>query len=151
VIVFAVLFVAYAALSALSYVPGLRGPLASRRARLRAALSAMFLLAATSRLARPETLLAMIPEALPFRRAALYLSGVCEAAGAVGLLIPPLRRPAGLGLTALLVAVFPANVNVAVRNLQIEGYPKSALYQWARLPLQGALIALILWASESDQ
>ncbi len=150
-IVFGVLAVAYGLLTVLSYVPGLDRLLASRRARVRASLATMFLLGAASRLARPETLLAMIPEWLPFRRVALYASGACEVAGAIGLLVPPLRRLAGLGLTALLVAVFPANFNVAVQNLQIEGYPKSALYQWARLPLQAVLIWLVLWASQSDE
>jgi uncharacterized membrane protein len=150
VIVFGVLAVAYGLLTVLSYLPGLNRLQASQRARVRASLAAMFLLAATSRLARPETLLAMIPTWLPFRRAALYASGAAEAAGAIGLMVPPLRRPAGLGLVGLLVAIFPANVNVAVHNLQIEGYPKSAVYQWARLPLQIVLVWLVLWTSQPD-
>jgi len=50
----------------------------------------------------------------------------------------------------LLALIYPANVNVAVQNLQIKGYPSSPLYQWARLPVQPLLIWLVLWASRSD-
>jgi uncharacterized membrane protein len=92
----------------------------------------------------------MIPEWLPFRRAAFYANGAAEAAGGIGLLVPQRRRPTGVGLAALLVAIFPANLKVAVENRQIEGYPKSATYQWARLPLQAVLIWLVLWPSRSD-
>jgi uncharacterized membrane protein len=145
--VFGALFVVFAAL----HLPGALGRrpawLGSSRDRLRVALTATFLLTAGTRLVSSDTLLAMIPSGLPFRRAALYLSGLFEALGALGLLVPRLRRAAGWGLAALLLAVFPANVNVALNNLQIANYPGSALYQWARLPLQLALIWLTLWAA----
>ncbi len=111
----------------------------------------MFLTAASARLAWPDTLVAMVPEGLPLRREAVYLSGVFEAAGAVGLLVPALRRPAGLGLALLLVAVFPANVNMAVQGLRLDGYPVAPVYLWARLPLQIPLIWLVLWASRDDR
>jgi hypothetical protein len=68
----------------------------------------------------------------------------------VGLLIPRTQRLAGWGLVALLIAVFPANVNVAVHNLQIPGLPGAAVYQWARLPLQLVLIGLLVWATRQD-
>ena len=111
----------------------------------------MFLLAAIGRLASPETLVAMIPDSWPLRYEALYVSGLFEVLGAIGLLVPGLRRPAGLGLALLLVLVLPANVNVALNNLQIEGYPGSPFYQWARLPIQLVLIWLTLWTSRSDR
>jgi uncharacterized membrane protein len=124
--------------------------LRSHRAKLRFALAAMFLLAAVGRLATPDALLAMIPEFLPLRREALYLSGVFEVLGAVGLLVPRLHRAAGLGLAALLIVVFPANLNVAINNLQIEGQAGSPLYQWARVLWQFVLIWLPLWATQRD-
>jgi uncharacterized membrane protein len=130
---------------------GLRlGWLRSHRAKMRLALAGMFLLAAVGRLATPDALLAMIPEFLPLRREALYLSGCFEVLGAVGLLVPRLRRPAGLGLAALLLVIFPANLNVAVNNLQIEGQAGSPLYQWARVLWQFVLIWLPLWATQRD-
>ena len=125
--------------------------LRSHRAKLRVGLSAMFLLAALGRLATPETLVAMIPASLALRYEALYVSGIFEVIGAVGLLVPGLRRVAGLGLALLLVLVFPANVYVALNNLQIDGYPGSPLYQWARLPIQAVLIWLALWTSRPER
>ena len=142
------LYLLLLALHGLGFRPaGLR----SHRAKLRLALAAMFLLSASTRLLSPDTLLQMIPSSLPLRREALYLSGIFEALGAIGLLVPGLRRPAGLGLALLLVLVFPANVNVALNNLQIDGYPGSPLYQWARLPIQAVLIWLAVWTSRSDR
>jgi uncharacterized membrane protein len=123
----------------------------SHRAKLRVALAAMFLLSASSRLFSPETLLQMIPPSLPLRHEALYISGAFEALGAIGLLVPGLRRPAGLGLALLLLLVFPANLNVALNNLQIEGYPGSPFYQWARLPIQAVLVWLALWVSRPER
>ena len=125
--------------------------LRTHRAKLRVGLAAMFLLAALGRLASPETLVQMVPASWPLRYEALYISGLFEALGAIGLLIPGLRRPAGLGLALLLLLVFPANVHVALNNLQIEGYPGSAFYQWARLPMQAVLIWLALWTSRPER
>jgi uncharacterized membrane protein len=95
-------------------------------------------------------MLQMIPGFLPLRREAVFVSGVAELAGAVGLLVPRLRRLAALGLAAMLVVVFPANVNVAVNNLQIDLVPRSSLYQWARLLLQPVLIGLVIWAASPE-
>jgi uncharacterized membrane protein len=142
VIVLFVLVLAYLLLLLLDRLGVRPAALRTQRAKLRAALAAMFLLSAASRLASPETLVQMIPLWLPLRY---------EALGAVGLLVPSLRRPAGLGLALLLVLVFPANLNVALNNLQIEGYPSSPLYQWARLPIQALLIWLALWASRPER
>jgi uncharacterized membrane protein len=82
----------------------------------------------------------IVPPWVPDARLATLVSGACEIAGAVGLLIPRLQAPATYGLMALLVAVFPANVFM----LQ-EAYASgaSALWitaMWARLPLQPLLI-----------
>jgi uncharacterized membrane protein len=109
---------------------------------MRAALAAMLGLTATPHFVAPGAFLQTIPAALPLRREAVYLTGLLELAGAVGLLVPRWRRRAGLALAAMFVAVFPANVNVAVNNLQIEGpyFPTSPLVQWGRLLLQPVLI-----------
>ena len=93
-VIFVVLFGVFGAL-ALADRFGLRPrSLRPLRAKARIALAAMFLLAALGRLATPDALLQMVPEYLPLRREALYLSGHFEALGAVGLLVPRLRRPA---------------------------------------------------------
>jgi uncharacterized membrane protein len=67
------------------------------------------------------------------------VSGVAEVAGGLGVLVPPTRRLSGLGLIALLLAVFPANLHMALHPEEFRRIPRWALY--ARLPLQ----PLMMW------
>jgi uncharacterized membrane protein len=71
------------------------------------------------------------------------VSGVAEIAGGLGLLVPRTRRAAAWGLIALFIAVFPANVNMAVNELPLGTKTVPAWTLWARLPLQ---LVLIAWA-----
>jgi len=91
--------------------------------------------------------LKIMPSYVPFHLEMVYISGFFEILGGVGVLIPQLRRLAGYGLIALLIAVFPANLNMAINNIQIDGIliPKSLL--WLRLPLQLVLIAWVWWCT----
>jgi uncharacterized membrane protein len=125
--------------------------LQSSRARMRIALAAMFVFTGATHFAATESMLQMLPDGLPMRLEAVYLSGLAQFAGAVGLLIPGLRRAAGLGLAAMLIAVFPANINVALNNLQIELLPTDPFMQWARLLVQPVLIVLVIWASAPER
>lgn len=88
-----------------------------------------------------------MPPYLPYPRALVLVSGFFQIAGGVGVLIPRLRRAAGLGLVLLLVAVFPANVHMAVQAEQLEGISVAPHLLWLRLPLQGVLIAWVWWAA----
>ena len=87
---------------------------------------------------RPATYLAIMPPQLPQPLLLVYLSGAFELLGGLGLLWSRSRRLAGWGLLALLLAVFPANVYMALihEQLHIPGW-----LAWARLPLQ----PLLLW------
>lgn len=94
----------------------------------------------------------IVPPFLPAPRLLVWISGVAEIALGVGLVPVRSRRWAGYGLVALYVAVFPANIYMAVTNLQIQGLPSSfeqpsQLMLWLRLPLQIVLIAWALWVS----
>ena len=104
------------------------------------ALSAFFTTAGILHFAIPEKYEATVPDYIPMspHDAVLY-SGIAELAGGIGVAVPQTRRAAGFGLIALLVAVFPANVHMAmnpeqVRGLDLNKIPRWAL--WARLPLQ---------------
>jgi len=85
----------------------------------------------------------IIPPGFPDPKLLVILSGICEIAGGVGLLIPPLRQISGWGLIALLLAVFPANIFMAVSPERIPDLHMSRWLLWLRLPLQGILIAWI--------
>jgi uncharacterized membrane protein len=73
----------------------------------------------------------------------VYLSGIAELCGGLGLLHPRTRRAAAWGIILLLVAIFPANVNMAVNGLPLGDQPVAPALLWARLPFQALCIA---WA-----
>ena len=88
----------------------------------------------------------MMPPYLPAHTELVLISGGFEILGGVGLLVPFARRFSAWGLLALLIAVFPANVHMAMEGifLPIDGLPQSQLGLWIRLPFQ-AVIALEVW------
>lgn len=91
--------------------------------------------------------LAIIPPFLPWRRAALVITGIFEFLGGLGLLIPRFQRPASWGLAALLVAIWPANIYHAVSDRRSKRWRKTRLYHILRSPMQVVLIAWALWAT----
>ena len=109
--------------------------------RARHLLGVTFMAAGALHFVRPRMYEAIMPRYLPAHRELVYASGVAELAGGVGVLHPKTRRAAGWWLIATLVAIFPANVEMAVHAERFKQFPPAAL--WARLPFQGVLIA---WA-----
>jgi uncharacterized membrane protein len=94
----------------------------------------------------PEPFVRIVPAALPNPLALVYASGAFEILGGVGVLVPRTRRAASIGLAALYVAVLPANVNMAVNHIALDGmHQLPAWALWARLPLQAVFIAWALW------
>jgi uncharacterized membrane protein len=91
--------------------------------------------------------LKIIPPFLPWRPVALYITGIFELLGGIGLLIPRFQRAAAWGLAALLVAIFPANIYHAVKKIQLGGILNSPLYHVIRSPLQAVLIWWALWCT----
>ena len=104
-------------------------------------LGAFFLVAGTLHFLKPRPYVAIVPDALPRKLEIVYASGVAEIAGGAGVLAAPTRRAAGWWLIATLVAVFPANVNMAVNAERFRSV--SAPLLWVRLPVQGLLIAWV--------
>jgi uncharacterized membrane protein len=99
----------------------------------------------------PELYAQIVPPVLPAPLALVYLSGVAEIAVGLGLLVPRTRSYAAWATIALLVAIFPANVYMAVSMVTIEGTgggDPSVLVRWARLPLQGVLILWAYWYTD---
>jgi uncharacterized membrane protein len=86
----------------------------------------------------------MVPQAFSNPMAIVYFTGVCEFAGAIGILIPRFRSAAGICLVVLLAAMLPANIKAAREGLTILGKPATAL--WLRIPMQIVFIGLV-WGS----
>ena len=104
-------------------------------------LGAFFLAAGTLHFVRPRPYVAIVPDALPRKLELVYASGAAEIAGGAGVLLAPTRRAAGWWLIATLIAVFPANVNMALNAERFRAVPAPLL--WVRLPVQGLLIAWV--------
>jgi uncharacterized membrane protein len=117
-----------------------KSPRAFVQAVLRGAAAIFFIVAGTFHFLKPELYLQIVPPYFPAPQLLVAVSGVAEIVGGIGLLIRPLRRAAGWGLMALLVAVFPANIYMAQHPGQFHFAP---WLLWARLPLQAVFIAWI--------
>jgi uncharacterized membrane protein len=91
----------------------------------------------------PKPFVSIMPAWLPAHLALVYVSGVFEILGGLGLLMPWSQTLAAWGLVALFAAVLPANVNMAIHNLPLNGKRFSWAARWGRIPLQGVLMA---WA-----
>jgi uncharacterized membrane protein len=88
----------------------------------------------------------IMPAYLPAHHELVLLSGIAEIAGGVGVLVPGRRRAAAWGLVLLLIAVMPANIEMARHPELFPNIPPWAL--WLRLPLQ---LPLIWWAYRYTQ
>lgn len=106
-------------------------------------LAVFFMVAGVNHFISPAIYLGIMPPALPWPLALVYVSGVAEVAGGVGVLIPALRRWAAWGLIALLVAVFPANIYAACHGMVINGHSVPTWVLWLRLPFQVLFIAWV--------
>lgn len=116
------------------------------RTGLRFLLGGVFVYAGVLHFTKTPMYESVMPPYLPYHRALVFISGACEIAGGLGVPLPfPVRRWAGWGLIALLIAVFPANVNMALHGAVINGAEISPLLLWARLPFQAVLIAWVWW------
>lgn len=122
------------------------------RTVLRWALAAFFVGAGTSHFTATGFFVQIVPPWLPAPLAIVWISGIAEIV--LGLLVLPraTRRLAGWGLVALLIAVFPANLHMAMTNLQLHDPPAwmgqpTSTQLWLRLPLQLVLIVWAWWAT----
>ncbi|MHB1537587.1 MAG: DoxX family protein [Solirubrobacteraceae bacterium] len=102
-------------------------------------LGLLFIGAGVNHFLRPRAYERIVPPGFGDPKLLVAVSGVAEVIGGAGALIPRTRRVAGLWLNALLLAVFPANVYMAVKPDRFARIPRAAL--WARLPLQ----PLLMW------
>ena len=117
------------------------------RTGARITLAALYALAGVAHLKRPAGFVAITPDWVPAPALVVALTGVAELAGAIGLMIPPLRRAAGIGLALYALCVWPANLNHAMNDIALGGVHLSWWYHGPRLALQPVIIWWALWAS----
>jgi uncharacterized membrane protein len=111
-------------------------------------LAVFFVGAGVMHFVKPDFYVAIMPPYLPWHLELVWISGVFEILGGIGVLFPqPLRRWAAWGLVALLIAVFPANLHVALHDVAVGGQAASPLFNWVRLPFQLVFIAWVIWCT----
>ncbi len=121
---------------------------ASWQESARYALIVMFIFTATAHFNKMKHDLArMIPSYFPHPLLIVYITGVLELLGAVGLGLPSFRRLAAICLIALLAGMFVANVNAAKQGISLRGKPPTPL--WLRIPMQLLFIALLWWSTHA--
>lgn len=124
-------------------VPRLQEP----AARMRIALVVALLFFGTDHLLTPARYLPMVQGMVPWPQFIVVFTGVCELAGAVGLLVPRWRRLAGMMLAIYFVAVFPANIRNAIQGLSVAGLPEAQWYYWIRLVFQPVAVWWALFSA----
>ena len=112
-------------------------------------LGGLFVAAGINHFIMTDFYVRIMPPYLPWHRELVYVSGVAEAVLGLLLLTRRWTAWAAWGLIALCVAVFPANVHMA---MHAEHYPSfTPLGLWLRLPAQGLLIAWAWWYTRDWQ
>ena len=103
-------------------------------------LAVLFAVSGTLHFVRPRPYERIVPHALPRKRDLVYVTGAAELACAAGLLAPATRRVAGLASAALLVAIFPANVQMAADVVRSRRPVAMKVGTVVRLPMQWPMI-----------
>jgi uncharacterized membrane protein len=84
---------------------------------------------------------AMLPSSIPYRLDLIYLTGIFELLGALGVWIPRLQRLAGFLLIVMLIGVLPANIYAAVNRIDFAGHGAGPVFLLVRVPFQ----LFIIW------
>ena len=115
------------------------------RLRGRISLALLFLFTGVGHFVRTDDMVQMLPAWVPLRLGLIYVTGMLEWAGAIGLLLPNVSRIAGLCLIIFLVLIFPANVYAAVNHVAMGGHESGPVYLLLRGPFQALLVWWAYW------
>lgn len=118
------------------------------RKTVRNTLSGFFIFTGIMHFLLPKPFLSIMPKWVPYPEAAVAVSGVAEVAGGAALMGKKYRKWSVPMLILLLIAVYPANIHMA---LNADKYPVPKWIAWARLPFQPLLIWLVWWSAQKDK
>jgi len=110
-------------------------------------MALFYIMAGTNHFINPDWYVRIVPPILPFKTAIVYISGILEIILGTLLIFPKTRFIASWGLILLLVAVYPANIYVALTNGEVMD--TTPLIAWGRLPFQFVFIGLAYWHSKT--
>ena len=118
--------------------------------RARVGLSLFFAFTAIGHFIRTAEMSAMLPAAVPYRTEVIYLTGVLELLGAIGIWIPKLRRLTGVLLVLMLIGILPANISSAINRVEFGGHSAGPIYLLLRVPFQLFVIWWTYFATEQN-
>jgi uncharacterized membrane protein len=117
------------------------------RAIMRWVLALFFAAAGVAHLYAPDALLAITPDWVPFAPQIIFITGLCELAGAIALVTRPLRSWAGVAFAAYAICVWPANFKHAIDGINLPHMSSSWYYHGPRLAFQPVIIWWALYCS----
>ena len=92
----------------------------------------------------------MLPPLVPYRAGIIYLTGILELAGAIGVWVPGLTRLTGLLLILMLIGILPANIYSAINRVDFGGHDSGPAYLLVRIPFQLFVIWWTYFATKQD-
>jgi uncharacterized membrane protein len=114
-------------------------------------MGAFYIFAGVNHFRSPDFYVQIMPPYLPWHLELVYLSGIAEILCGVGVLIPRTRVMAAWATIALLIAIFPANLHVALNNVPMAGAEQGAgIWNWVRLPFQAVFILWAWWYTRGE-
>jgi uncharacterized membrane protein len=120
---------------------------ATVRAIMRWVLAVIFVAAGIGHLSAPDPFLAITPDWVPFAPQVIFITGLCELAGAIALVTKPLRWWAGVAFAAYALCVWPANFKHAIGGIDLPHIANSWLYHGPRLAFQPVIIWWALYCA----
>ena len=117
-------------------------------ARARIGLSLFFIFTAMGHFIRTQEMAMMLPQFVPYRTETIYLTGVLELLGAIGVWIPRLTKLTGFLLILMLIGVLPANIYSAINRVEFGGHGAGPVYLLVRVPFQIFAIWWTYFATE---
>ena len=116
--------------------------------RARVGLTLFFIFTSVGHFIRTEEMARMLPPAIPYPREIIYLTGILELLGAIGVWIPALMRLTGLCLILMLIGLLPANIYSAIKHVDFGGHAMGPAYLLFRVPFQLFAICWTYFATE---
>ncbi|HEX5886100.1 MAG TPA: DoxX family protein [Pyrinomonadaceae bacterium] len=118
--------------------------------RARVGLSLFFLFSSIGHFIRTAAMAEMLPPAIPYRIELIYLTGVLELLGAMGVWIPRLTKLTGFLLILMLIGLLPANIYSAFNRVEFGGHGAGPVYLLIRVPFQLFAIWWTYFATEQN-
>ena len=118
--------------------------------RARVGLSLFFVFTSIGHFITTEAMAEMLPRSIPYRIELIYVTGILELLGAIGVWIPRLTKLTGLLLILMLLGLLPANVYSAFNRVDFGGHGAGPVYLLVRVPFQLFAIWWTYFATEQQ-